>query len=106
MGIIVSHWGHHSTRGAGVQMYKQMGLTSEEVCEIGKWKNTGAFSAHYLRVGATKSASDRLKAFFVHNVSSRQSAEPDWSRIPGTNRDTGRRDRRWKEAKGLDETWA
>ena len=55
----MSHWGPHSTRGAGAQMYKHLSLTSEEVFEIGKWKNTGAFSSHYLRVGAAKIASTK-----------------------------------------------
>ena len=84
-------------------MYKQIGLTSEEVCEIGKWKNTGAFTAHYLRVGATKRAAEKINNLIVHNVSSRRSAEPDWSRSPGTNRDLGRSDQEG-EAQSLDET--
>ena len=33
-GIPASFWGPHSTRGAVVQLYKKLGLTSEEVCEI------------------------------------------------------------------------
>ena len=35
-GIDTSEWKAHSTRGAGVLLYKNLGLTSEEVCEIGK----------------------------------------------------------------------
>ena len=45
-GIPTQVWGAHSTRGAGVLLYKRLGLTSVEVCEIGKWKNVQAFSAH------------------------------------------------------------
>ena len=41
-GIPTQIWGAHSTRGAGVLLYKSLGLTSEEVCEIGKWKNVQA----------------------------------------------------------------
>ena len=38
LGVPTNFLGPHSTRGAGVSFYKQLGLTSEEVCEIGKWK--------------------------------------------------------------------
>ena len=62
-GVSTEVWGPHSTRGAGVCMYKKLGLSSEEVCEIGKWKNTGAFTAHYLRVGASQKASEKLIFF-------------------------------------------
>ena len=57
LGIATKLWGPHSTRGAGVKFYKKLGLTSEEVCEIGRWKNTSAFTTHYLRIGAAASAS-------------------------------------------------
>jgi len=46
---IPPHWGPHSTRGAGVSFYKHLGLSSEQVCEIGRWKNTEAFK-HCRRV--------------------------------------------------------
>jgi hypothetical protein len=36
-GVPVSIFGPHSTRGAGVQLYKRLGMSSEEVCEIGRW---------------------------------------------------------------------
>ena len=42
-GIPPQFWGAHSTRGAGVTMYKNLGLSSEQVCEIGQWKNSTAF---------------------------------------------------------------
>ena len=48
LGVDTSVWKPHPTRGAGVAMYKSLGLSSEEVCEIGKWKNVGAFTSHYL----------------------------------------------------------
>jgi hypothetical protein len=90
MGIPKSLWGAHSTRGAGVTMYKSLGLDSEIVCEIGKWKNTQAFASHYLRLGAPKTAGDLLQNL-VHSVSSGGGAMPDWSRIPRTQ-DSGRSD--------------
>ena len=45
-------WGAHSTRGAGVGLMKRLGLSGEQVCEIGKWKGSEAFVAHYQRLGA------------------------------------------------------
>ena len=57
LGVPMSFWGPHSTRGAGVLPYKKLGMTSEEVCEIGKWENVGAFSAHYLH---TQNNTNRL----------------------------------------------
>ena len=84
-------YGAHSTRGAGVQLYKNLGLSSEQVCELGKWKNTGAFTSHYLRLGAAKAAARTLETL-VHNVSPMGSAEPDQSRTPGNTSDLGGRD--------------
>ncbi len=52
--IDVSVWKPHSTRGAGVTMFKKWGLSSEQVCEVGKWKNVGAFTSHYLSLGANE----------------------------------------------------
>ena len=87
-GISKNIWGPHSTRGAGVTMYKELGLSSEEVCEIGKWKNETAFRGHYLRMGAPKRAGKQI-ATLVHTVSSGGSATPDWSRTPGNGIDPG-----------------
>ena len=88
-GVNTSFWGPHSTRGAGVALYKHLGLSSEQVCEIGKWKNHQAFSEHYLRLNATGAASTALFNW-VHNDSLGQSAEPDWSRTPLTEEMGGR----------------
>ena len=55
-GIPVQFWGAHSTRAAGVSFYKGLGLSSEQVCDRGKWKNAEAFTAHYLRLGAAGDA--------------------------------------------------
>jgi hypothetical protein len=52
--------GPHSTRGAGVSLYKELSLSSEMVCEIGRWKNQGAFTNHYLRLGAAGIAAEKL----------------------------------------------
>ena len=91
LGVPMGIFGAHSTRGAGVQFYKQLGLSSEEVCELGKWKNTSAFTSHYLRIGAASAASQKLRGL-VHNVSPMGSAEPDQSRTPGSASNPGGRD--------------
>ena len=49
---VSSAWGPHSRSGAGASLMKKLGLTSEEVCEIGKWKDVSALTAHYQRLGA------------------------------------------------------
>ena len=36
LGINTDIWKPHSTRGAGFGMYKGSGMSSEEVCEVGK----------------------------------------------------------------------
>ena len=38
-GVDTSVWGAHSTRGAGVLLYTRLGLSSEQVCKLGQWKN-------------------------------------------------------------------
>ena len=76
-------WTAHSTRGAGVKMYKALGFTSEEVCEIGQWKNSSAFTAHYLRLGAVEKVNKILSN--VHKTSPPESAEPEWLQTPGRN---------------------
>jgi hypothetical protein len=81
-GIDSTHWQPHSTRGAGVVMYKNIGLSAEEVCEVGKWKNTQAFSTHYLRLGASQKAACALDKV-VHTVSPVNCAESDMTSTPG-----------------------
>ena len=46
----------HSTRGAGVQFFKRQGLSSEEVCQIGQWRDVQSFASHYLRLNAAEKA--------------------------------------------------
>ena len=92
MGVPTGVFGAHSTRGAAVKMYKSMGLPSELVCELGSWKNSEAFSKHYLRLGAAVTAGNILSQKFVHTVPSSQSAEKGGSRSPGRIPDPGRRD--------------
>ena len=103
LGVPIKAFGPHSTRGAGVKMYKSLGLSSEYVCELGKWKNPTAFTAHYLRLGATEVAAQALSPLLVHTVSSSRSAEPDRSSSPRTNLDLGRIDLEG-EAQREDET--
>jgi len=50
-GVPTSFFIAHSTRGAAVKMFKSLGLDSEIVCELGGWKDTDAFTKHYLRLG-------------------------------------------------------
>ena len=74
-------WGAHSTRGAGVAFYRRLGLSAEEVCEIGKWKDVNAFTTHYQRLDAHHKASEGIHNL-VHNTSQWGSAEPKGSRTP------------------------
>ena len=83
LGVNVARWKAHSTRGAGVSMYKNLGFSSEVVCEIGKWKNPTAFAAHYLRLGAARQVGRAVGAL-VHTVSPMEEAEHDLKRTPGT----------------------
>jgi hypothetical protein len=87
LGVPMSVWGAHSTRGAGVSFYKTLGLTSEQVCEIGQWKNVQAFSSHYLRLNAAQTVQERMADFLprqgVHNFSPGDCAQPEWSCTPG-----------------------
>ena len=54
LGVDTTVWKAHSTRGAGVAMYKSLGFTSEEVCELGKWKNVSAFSESLFEIECNK----------------------------------------------------
>ena len=81
MGLNVSVWKPHSTRGAAVSMFKKWGFSSEEVCEIGKWKNVQAFASHYLRLGATQKIAHILPNE-VHKVSPMECAECDLTCTP------------------------
>ena len=89
LGVNTQLWKPHSTRGAGVTMFKRLGFTSEEVCEIGKWKNVGAFTSHYLRLGAAQKVGLAINSL-VHRVSPFRSAEPDLPRTAGTKDPAGR----------------
>jgi hypothetical protein len=92
LGVPVAVFGAHSTRGAAVKMYKNLGVSSEIVCELGSWKNTEAFAKHYLRIGAAQVAGSVLSQKLVHTVPSWRSEERGGSSSPGRNPDTGRRD--------------
>ena len=92
MGVPIKIFGPHSTRGAGVKFYKSLGLSSEQVCELGQWKNSTAFATHYLRLGAAESAEKLLNPLLVHTVSSSRGAEPEGSYSPRTENDLGRYD--------------
>ena len=80
---IPNSWGPHSTRGAGVSFYKRLGMSSEQVAELGKWKDIKTFSQYYLRLQAAQSAAHVLaNSSLVHNVSPLECAEPDMSHSP------------------------
>jgi hypothetical protein len=83
-GIAVDHWKPHSTRGAGVLWWKNAGLQVEEVQQLGAWKNFGSFQAHYLRLGVAQKSREIMQKW-VHKVSPPCSAEPEWSRTPGSS---------------------
>ena len=82
IGISVDHWKPHSTRGAGVLWWKNVGMQVEEVQQLGAWKNLGAFQAHYLRLGVAQRGKEIMEKW-VHKISPPCSAEPEWSRTPG-----------------------
>ena len=88
LGVPMYFWGPHSTRGAGVQFFKKLGLTSEQVCEMGPWKNLGAFSTHYLRLGAQEAAGKEVQSW-VHRVSKGSEAEPERSQTPPREAERG-----------------
>ena len=101
-GINTNIFGPHSTRGAGVCMYKRMGLSAENVCEIGQWKSVTSFAQHYQRLKSVNIASAALK-HFVHNASSSSSAEPQGSRTPPSGLREGGGSDPGGEAQMLDE---
>ena len=92
LGVPMSVFGPHSTRGAGVKMFKKFGVSSEVVCELGAWKNSEAFAKNYLKIGAAQVAGSVLSQKLVHTVPSWQRAEKGGSSSPGTGKDPGRRD--------------
>ena len=103
MGIPTTHWQAHSTRGAGVLFYKKKGFHAEEVCELGSWKNSQAFTAHYLRLGVAKKVQNIFSGSFwgrdVHKTSPPCSAEPDGSHTHGRH-DPGGSDPEGEAQKG------
>ena len=66
-------------------LYKELGLSNEEVCELGKWKNLQAFSTHYLRLDAVKKAENLLTNSLVDKVSPGNCEQHDLSSTPGKN---------------------
>jgi hypothetical protein len=63
-GIDCKVWSPHSTRGAGVRLFHDMGLPSPVVCELGAWKNVETFTKHYSRLNAPQIVSRAFGAFF------------------------------------------
>ena len=64
-----SVFGAHSTRGAGVGLMKKLGLSGEEVCEIGRWKSVQSFCAHYQHLNSQEAlATGLVKEFSSRGV--------------------------------------
>ena len=82
-------WGAHSTRGAAVGFFKHLGLTSEEVCELGQWKNVQAFTQHYLRLGAPKKAAHQIQKWVHSQVSLGTFEELERLHTPPKNEEGG-----------------
>ena len=92
LGVPMSIFGAHSTRGAAVKMFKSLGLSSEVVCELGRWKNPTAFTAHYLRLNAASKAQKSILERLVHRDPSSEGAEQDRSCSPERPPEPGRSD--------------
>ena len=88
LGVSTRFWTAHSTRGAEVGLYRQLGFSAEEVCEIRQLKNTEAFAKHYQRLGA-KDKTQSILGTFVHNISHTNYDEPDLSQTPCRNAQGG-----------------
>jgi hypothetical protein len=88
-GIDTKFWKPHSTRGAGVGMFKELGLSSDQVCEIGAWKNSSTFGQYYLRMNSAKNLHHFVEKLQVHNVSPGSCGELDQTRTPRTTGDLG-----------------
>ena len=97
---VAAFFGPHSTRGAGVGLMKTLGLSGEQVCDIGKWKSVESFCSHYQRLNSQDALSQALKKEFltqgvgvsVHKTSPRGSAETEVSRTPPSSGEGGGRD--------------
>ena len=66
-----------------------MGLSSEVIAQLGRWKNEKAFSEHYLRLQAPQLAAQKILEH-VHNVSRGIGPEADRSCTPLTQEERGR----------------
>ena len=73
----------------GVGLFKELGLSSEQVCEIGAWKNSSTFHQHYLRLNSAKCLNQFVEKLSAHNVSPGSWGELDQTRTPRTMRDLG-----------------
>ena len=80
--VDVTIWDSHSTRGAAVSMLIDLGLTPEEVAEVGDWSSFEAFRKHYLRIQGARKAQDRLSQL-VHKDPRDTCPRNEPSRTPG-----------------------
>ena len=106
-GVDTKVWAPHSTRGAGLNLYRSLGLSWEKTAQIGHWKNAQAFRDHYQRLGAEQAAGEvierALGGMSVHSVPSGTVVELDTSRTPGSGNEPGRREGE-SGTQGTDET--
>ena len=65
-------------------------LTSEEVCQIGQWKDVNSFSSHYLRLNAAQRAGESVQNL-AQKCSPGECAELKFSRTQGKVTDPGGR---------------
>ena len=99
-------FGAHSTRGAGLDLFRQLGLSAEQSAEGGSWANLTAFNSHYSRLGAkdflAKALQSRLSS--VHSPSSSWCSGPCPSPTPSSNRDEGGREEEGTEHQEVEPT--
>ena len=105
-GVDADFFGAHSTRGAGLDLLRQFGLSAEQSAEVGSWANLTAFNSHYSRLGAkdflAKALQSRLSS--VHSPSSSWCSGPYPSRTPSSNRDEGGREEEGTEHQEVEPT--
>ena len=89
LGVPKNIFGPHSTTGAAVKMFKKLGLTSDQVAQLGQWKNLEAFSKHYLRLGSVQAASEKVDGIVHRVVPQGNCAEPAWPQTPAADQAPG-----------------
>ena len=93
-GVDADFFGTHSTRGDGLDLLRQLGLSAEQSAKVASRANLTAFNSHYCRLGTkdflAKALQSRLSS--VHIPSSSWPTGPCPSRTPSSNREEGGRE--------------